>query len=337
MICDKTASEISKLLNDELRGKAREDLLLHLNACSACRERLEESLREPALETAFSEYRDRMERTKVRFPAARENRRIPLIRSKVFRIAAAAVLILTISPFIFFPGMRQYEPNAVYAAMMEALEKIVSVKFTQTNNYGVENIHQQSHDGRWHREVKGANGYRSTAIYDGHTLAWFSPGRKYVDLQINPYRDYKLPTYWEAIRDKVVEDKVVERKFLGTRVIDGIEALGYDVRLRDMRAFTDRREEIWVDAVNHLPVRVISRSVFCYASLDEDSLKKEKDRLAELVRRGVWSQKEMDGLLKDNMIPKEVVDTYCDFHWNLELEDSLFVIEIPQGWTSQNR
>ena len=126
--------------------------------------------------------------------------------------------------------------------------------------------------------------------------------------------------------------RTAERQFLGEREFEGVGALGYRIDLPDMGAFTNRTDEIWIDADSHLPVEVVSESVFSYSSLDDDVLEREKARLGRLVHDGVLTQNEVDKMLEINMKPMKVVDTYRDFQWNVELDSSLFEIDELSGW-----
>jgi outer membrane lipoprotein-sorting protein len=336
MNCIERQEPIQKLVDDRLEKPVREELLRHMEDCPVCQALLEANLREPLIEEAVHPSRDTWPAVEEEHLRSVKGGHLPLRRRKAFRIAVAAAVVLILFALWFAPGER-LEPNAAYAAMGPALQKIAAAQFTQTNPFGVETIHMQCGDGRWRREVSNPQGYSATAIYDGTLLAWFNPARKYVDLQRNPYGDHVPAPFWEKIRNKIDFENVVSKTFLGEVEIDGIDALGYDVTLRDRGAFTARSEEIWIDPATGLPLLVVSRSVFSYATLDEIALEREKARLNRLVRLGVWTQDEVDRLLKDNMESTKVVDTYHGFHWNPSLADSLFKIEVPSGWTSQER
>ncbi len=252
--------------------------------------------------------------------------RVP--RSNGLRIAAVAAAIAIVFGLWFTAGDRA-DPNAAFAQFADELNRIHSVKFVQSNNHGVRTVHYQVQDGRWRREVSNNWGYRSIGVFDGRSLAWYQPAKKYVDIQHNPYLPGFSPKpIWEDIKEKIA----AERQFLGEREFEGVSVLGYSMDLPDMGAFTNRTEAIWIDSNSHLPVEVVSESVFSYSALDEDVLEREKARLGRLVHDGVLTQNEADKMLEINMMPTKVVDTYRDFQWNVKLDSSLFEIETPNGW-----
>ena len=249
-------------------------------------------------------------------------------RSNGLRIAAAAAAIVIVFGLWFTTGDRA-DPNAAFAQFAEELNRIHSVQFVQSNNHGVRTVHYQAQDERWRREVSNDWGHSSIGVYDGRSLGWHHPAKKYVDIQHNPYLPGFSPKpIWEDINEKIT----AERQFLGEREFEGVSVLGYRIDLPDMGAFTNRTDDIWIDADSHLPVEVVSESVFRYSSLGDDVLEGEKARLARLVHDGVLTQNEVDKILEINNKPTKVVDTYRDFQWNVELDSSLFEIDTPNGW-----
>ncbi|MHC4945322.1 MAG: anti-sigma factor family protein [Planctomycetota bacterium] len=341
MNCLEWKEKITLLAEGQLKDQDQEAVLAHLDRCTSCQQQMEASLRDPQIDNAVAVLQQsRSETRKAIMNAAEQgvHKRkgvIAMLGKKGFRIVAAAIVVLIVTGIWYGIGDGP-SPYAVYAEMMDALQEVTSVQFVQRNNYGVKCVHYQQGDGTWRREDSTEAGYQATGIYDGKTLAWFNPTKKFVEIQHNPYNPGSEPLpFWKAIHEKI--NKTGEVRLLGEREIDGKTAIGYEVKLPDQGAFTERVEEIWIDEETRLPLLVESRSVFCYASLSKQGLEKAKARLAVLVQKGVMTQEEADQQIANNMNPVKVVDTYSDFRWNIFLDEKLFDIKVPEGWISQEK
>ncbi|MFH2002875.1 MAG: hypothetical protein ABIK28_24625, partial [Planctomycetota bacterium] len=283
MSCRDKELKIKQLSDDLLEEEEADELLAHIVECDLCQSLFESYLREPWIEEAVEKMRQAVPSIQEEHEFLKQERMTPQKRAgikhyfKRFRTVAAAAASIVIV-FLWMTVNNEFDPNQAYASMISNLEEIKTARFEETNNYGVKTIHYQTEEGLWRSEVSNEGGYYSFGVFDGHSLAWTHPEKKFIDIQHNPYFPSLAPApFWKEIRKKI-DTLTGEREYLGEQEMEGKKLLGYRIALSDHGAFTQCTEIIWIYKETHLPVLVESRSVFSYASLSKERLEREKQR-----------------------------------------------------------
>ena len=334
MNCDKRALQIDALADDLLAGPAREELLLHLDACPSCQQLLERRLRDPQLSAAVSSVRrsvslpsgngsdgrpawDDPERFLreaqtlltpssggVQAGAAGTAHRVPrgvihMFHRRGFQIAAAAAVIVIASSLWFNSGDR-FDPQAAFAAVIENVNRAASVSFrlTETGPGLQKKVlnHYVDATGRWRIE-QGDEPVTPVAVWDDSRLSTFDAERRQV-LVMKAKPQVTGESLLKSLREMAGTGPI---EYVGEQEVDRRKCRVYR-RVADQAGGARQFTTISVDAATNYPWRIVLEI-------------RAHDGSGTAVEKTL-SKKEVTSL-----------------NWNAEFSPTLFEAAVPKGWT----
>ncbi|MHC4623576.1 MAG: LolA-like protein [Planctomycetota bacterium] len=248
------------------------------------------------------------------------------MKSRMTKFTAAAVIIVAILVALDYPGLQVRLTTPVFGDMIEQISKAHSVMYQQTTYTEGRELPATRHMVNELGVTRYLNQYGAVAIYDR---------RSGKELRLNPKSKTGMMLY-KVGRDKgkgvinyldwLANLHEKSGRFEGQEEIDGRTANVFVVE-QDFRA-SIRKRTIWVDAETDLPVRVElvdmpdpdEGIIVPEMSLDLKDFGGEENDVRTIRISG-------DGVQSKRTI------VWSDFVWDPDLDESLFSVEPPEGYS----
>jgi hypothetical protein len=342
-ICEMMKDQIADLVTGNLSKLQMQKLEQHLNECTACRDYAHALKKEDILLTEFFEEMDanmasRQERLLQAMdrsgPSRQSNSlsiRRTIMKSPITKLAAAAIIIISILTAVsYFRGPINVT-SPVFANVMEQIQKAWSVTYQETYYPGESreftNTEMIIESGIKRSELPHGN----IIIFDlnaGKTLHLIPDINKAIlTHRVGRSRGKRLFNYLNWV-SSLHEDNGV---FTGQQELDGKMT---DVFVVEMPF---EKTTVWVDPETDLPVRV---EMVSWPNPNTDII---VPQMSLSIRDFGGEANEARSIIigsgrgSPEGIQKEMTRILSDFSWNIELDESLFSLEPPEGYTLEER
>lgn len=233
-------------------------------------------------------------------PAIRRN----IVRSKIVKIAVAAVIIIAVFAGIDYFGSSIDIATPTFADVIRPFLAARTATFTITTEWANDQLSFSmkgmfAEPDRMRVEIAG-EGVEMVQISDMQKgkIIHLMPKEKtamVIEMANMPIEKQRKANMFFDIRRQLQQAQDADNgdvEFLGERQIDGINTNGYLLKEELGTEMT-----VWIDAENLLPVRI------------------ENDM--------------------SEIFGKQMIMVMSDFEFNVELDDSLFSLQIPEGYTTR--
>lgn len=316
-----------------------DDLVRHLEACSACRD-FAEKLRVD--DERLAEYVESAEASMARVEAnvqralqdmADTSKVTPRSRwegimfKRSFRVAAAVVLLAAAISAIGYMAGHFGGATPAWADVVEEIKKAVSVAYVETYEFGDAEPFSVDMAVRDDGRIRSVRDNGNTSVYDygnGVTVALY-PHNKTALIRTRIGRKLRQGLFNYLDWMKTLHEDSGE--FVGTEELDGVKTNVFEVK-------EDRFEthKVWVNVTTGLPYRIESTTTPADTTVVVPSLVLDLRDFGgeESVMRSIMLSNNMGVTVKGRV-------TKFRFHWNLVLDDSLFSLTPPADYKVEER
>ena len=359
--CDKIRDKIADLVTGILPEPQLHAVEQHLSECSACRDYARSLKKEDMLltelfakiDTNMTSQQERVLKAIEHSGASKQTDILSIgriiMKSRITKLAAAAVIIIvTLVTVHYFCGPVDIAALAL-ANIVKEISNARTVIYKETFYPGESREYTTTEmiNESGIRRTERPNGYIVISDFStGKQLELFQKRKKAILTQrVGRPRRKKLYNHigWLSMILEVIkfaeerEDYIVDEQ--GNYTVDeGVWYVGkkeVDGKMADVFVLKRPFEQItvWIDTDTNLPVRVkeVNRAnpnkdiITPYMALSIKDFGGEENE-----SRGI-------GMGSSGGIQKEMTSVMSDFVWNTELDESLFSLEPPEGYTIEER